>query len=144
MKRKRPSPLGVLEFTSALNGEDALTILKKLRHFVHVVGYQRRIALGSTGNNGDSHADNKDHDDDDDEDDGSVCSFFNDEEGPLVKRQKVAEKVGKTPTWQIDKNNYQVPFVGTAVAKGDVGSVVMGVWPTGFLEGEKMITVTSY
>ena len=34
MKRKRPAPLGVLEFTSALNGEDPQSILQKLRDFV--------------------------------------------------------------------------------------------------------------
>lgn len=143
MKRKHPSPLGVLEFTSALNGEDSLAILKKLRHFVHVVGYQRRIALGFSGNNGDIDVDHDGHDDDGDEDDGSVCSLFNDVEEPLVKRRKVADKAGKIPTWQIDKNNYRVPFVGTSVSKGDVGSLVMGVWPTGFLEGEKMINAPS-
>eukprot|EP00956_Cyclotella_meneghiniana_P038173 scaffold149702_cov23-Cyclotella_meneghiniana.AAC.1 len=34
----------------------------------------------------------------------------------------------------MDKNDYRVPFVGTSVAKGDVGSAVAGCWPTGFLE----------
>eukprot|EP00804_Cyclotella_cryptica_P013520 CCRYP_017246-RC/>CCRYP_017246-RC protein AED:0.15 eAED:0.15 QI:74/1/1/1/1/1/6/1144/2412 len=131
MKRKRPAPLGVLEFTSALNGEDALSILTKLRHFVHVVGHQRRIALGSTDGNVDTDATSDDRDDDDD---GSVFSLFNDDEEPFAKRQKVEDKDGKTPAWQMDKNNYRVPFVGTSVAKGEVGSVVMGVWPTGFLE----------
>lgn len=127
MKRKRPL-LGVLEFTSALNGEDPILILKKLRHFVNVVGHQRRIALGFADEDlGETEYSN---------DEGSICSLFNDSDEVSVKRQKVSDgKADKTPVWQMDKNNYQVPFVGTSVAKGEVGSVVVGTWPTGFLEG---------
>ncbi len=40
---KAPKPLGVLEFTSALNGDDPIQILQKLHQFVRVVGYQRRL-----------------------------------------------------------------------------------------------------
>ena len=120
MKRKRPSDLGVLEFTSALNGEDPHVILQKLRHFVHIVRYQRRVALGADDDGSDM----------DDGDEESACSLF---DQASSKRQKIDEK---TPTWQLDKNDYRVPFVGTSVARGDVGSVVVGNWPTGFLEGE--------
>lgn len=127
MKRKRPSPLGVLEFTSALNGDDPHAILQKLRHFVHIVRYQRRLALGAAADGSDVEDDAMEEDD---ASDGSTCSLF--EAETASKRQRIDDK---TPAWQMDKNDYRVPFVGTSVAKGDVGSVVLGVWPTGFLEG---------
>ena len=159
-KRKRPTPLGVLEFTSALNGEDATLILKKLRHFVKVVRYERKVSLGVT----DDGCDDVVVDDDDDgtggginqhhgdteeygSDEDSLSSLFNsnntddEQHNPSAasassKRQKTNSGKSTTPSWQVDKNDYRVPFVGTSVAKGEVGRVVRGVWPSGFLEGE--------
>lgn len=128
MKRKIPTPLGVLEFTSALNGEDPHTIVQKLRHFVHVTRYQRQVALGAIDGSDDDVMDEERNGDEE-----SICSLF--EEGDSSKRRRLDDKDDKTPAWQMDKNDYRVPFVGTSVAKGDVGSVVVGTWPTGFLEG---------
>ena len=133
MKRKRPAPLGVLEFTSALNGEDPHSILQKLRHFVKIVRFQRQVALGAIVDG--PHNEDNDHGTDQDEEDASICSLFEENIMP-IKRQKLNDDNTNTPAWQMDKNDYRVPFVGTSVAKGDVGSAVAGCWPTGFLEGE--------
>lgn len=137
MKRKRPAPLGVLEFTSALNGEDPHSILQKLRHFVKVVRYQRQVALGVVDDGPQNEDDGNDVDQD--EDNASICSLF--QENLSTKRQKLNDDT--TPAWQMDKNDYRVPFVGTSVAKGDVGSAVVGCWPTGFLEGELKISCSA-
>ena len=42
-----PKPLGVLEFTSALNGDDPLQILQKLHQFVRVVEYERGLVTAA-------------------------------------------------------------------------------------------------
>jgi hypothetical protein len=64
MRQKRCRPLGVLEFTSALNGDDNYLILSKLRHFVTVVSYERRLALfsSSSSSSTDETETTKDHD----------------------------------------------------------------------------------
>jgi hypothetical protein len=46
----------------------------------------------------------------------------------------VSKQKHKIPLWKLDTNNYQVPFIGTSVAKGPTGSLRHNVWPTGFLE----------
>jgi hypothetical protein len=93
-----------------------------------VARYQRRIALGAV--DGSQENDVMDEDSDDE----SVCSLF-DEEKPS-KRRRLDGEDDKVPAWQMDKNDYRVPFVGTSVAKGDEGNIVVGSWPTGFLEGK--------
>ena len=145
MKRKCPAPLGVLEFTSALNGEDPHSILEKLRHFVKLTRYQRQLALGPVDDRSSVQDKNDAMDIDgcdmanlEEGDDESIFSLF--EEENLPKRRRLSDKEDKTPAtpaWQMDKNDYRVPFVGTSVAKGEVGTVIVGSWPTGFLEGEK-------
>ena len=136
MKRKCPAPLGVLEFTSALNGEDPHSILEKLRHFVKLTRYQRQLALGPVDDGTDAmDVDDGDIEDLEEGDDESIFSLFEEENSP--KRRRLSDKEDKTPAWQMDKNDYRVPFVGTSVAKGEAGTVIVGSWPTGFLEGEK-------
>ncbi|KAL7554426.1 hypothetical protein ACHAWF_017849 [Thalassiosira exigua] len=147
-KRERPrapESLGVHEFASALNGDDALLILEKLRHFVDVVGYERRLALSASAD-GDGSKVPSVPTAPDDEDDGvsasdgetSLCSSSSDAP-PSSKRQRRGDE---TPSWQLDKNNYQVPFVGTSVSKGPTGTVVPNAWPTGFLEAYRQHSPT--
>ena len=145
MKRKCPTPLGVLEFTSALNGDDPHSILQKLRHFVKLTRYQRHLALGAIGDGSNAEDQNGAMEVDDDTienhtegtDDESLFSLFHEENNNnLPKRRKLSDKEDNAPAWQMDKNDYRVPFVGTSVAKGDMGTVMVGSWPTGFLEGE--------
>lgn len=164
-RTKAPTPLGVLEFSSALNGDDPILILKKLRQFVSVAGYERRLALSLSPTSSSSSAadddgaiqvenlgqagDVADVSGDDDDDDESFLSFDDEEDDDTnanessIKRQKLNSGTGtstssstskKTPSWTLDKNNYQVPFVGTSVAKGATGSITPNVWPTGFLQ----------
>ncbi len=105
--------LGVLEFCVALNGEDPFLALKCLRRFSQTIQKERKLAfLGICDeDDGDSHDGN--------ENDGTSNdkSIKKDEEW-----------------WKKDSKSYNVPFVGTSVAKGDVGTVTMGEWPTGLLK----------
>ena len=107
--KKRPlnvqPKLGAGEFATILNGDDARQILSALRNFTKTVKRERRQALQVNG------------DSDDDEDDEVVES-----------NKKLKEE------WMQDSKDYNVPFVGTSVAKGETGRVVVGQWPTGFLE----------
>ena len=119
--------LGVLEFSSALNDDDPLLVLQKLRRFVTVVRRERRLSLSPRTGAGSASASS---DDDDDDDDDSVWSL--DAEEASTKRRK-ANAGSSAPAWQSDTHNYRVPFIGTAVARGATGAVVPGAWPTGFL-----------
>ena len=137
-----PTPLGVLEFASALNGDDAIQIVKKLHQFVKVVKYERRVALLSDNGDGDDDdidvGGEIDGDDNDisNGDDISLLSFL-DTQDPThssSKRQKLSPTDDNNPSWQTDTQNYNVPFVGTAISKGATGSVIPNSWPTGFLQ----------
>ena len=137
-----PTPLGVLEFASALNGDDAIQIVKKLHQFVKVVKYERRVALLSSPSNDDDDdidvGGEIDGDvNDDNDDDISLLSFL-DTQDPTAhsfnKRQKLSPTDDNNPSWQTDTQNYNVPFVGTAISKGATGSVTPNSWPTGFLQ----------
>ena len=140
-----PTPLGVLEFASALNGDDPIQIVKKLHQFVKVVKYERRVALLSSPSNdidddidvgGERDGDvNVDYDDNGD--DISLLSFLDTQEPTAhssSKRQKLSPTDDNNPSWQTDTQNYNVPFVGTAISKGATGSVIPNSWPTGFLQ----------
>ena len=181
-KAPPPKPLGVLEFTSALNGDDPLQILQKLHHFVKVAEYQRRLVVQQIGGHDDDHG----NDDttgggggganniDDDDDDASYISFDEEDDDnshPSLsytnKRQKLLQSTTSSTSslsskvkhsWKLDKNNYNVPFVGTSVTKGETGTMMMITtlntttitttnttppppppppcycWPTGFME----------
>ena len=160
-----PKPLGVLEFTSALNGDDPLQILQKLHHFVRVVEYERGLVttLGDDITNdgildvddavlfGGSNENDGGNESDDDDDDVSYISFDDDDAddhpSSTNKRQKLLQSTTSTSSsfaataatkvkhsWKLDKNNYNVPFVGTSVTKGETGTIHLTSWPTGFME----------
>jgi hypothetical protein len=158
-----PESLGVLEFSSALNSDDPLLIFHKLVHFVKLVRYERHVALSDDGDCIDEVGCDDDDDDDDDDGHDDRCdvdlvdhddiilldvvgvggggSDDNDTIDPS-KRLKLNDGLSsssskpknKTPSWKLDTNNYQVPFVGTSVAKGPTGTLTHNVWPTGFME----------
>ena len=165
-QRRPPKSLGVLEFTSALNGDDPLLILQKLHQFVRVTGYQRRLVTASTavvggGGGDDVNAavnDINEESDGDSDDDASYISFDdtdddNDDKETSNKRQRLLQSSSISSSkhvkhsWKLDKNNYNVPFVGTSVTKGETGSITFNnnnndddgtsstySWPTGFME----------
>jgi len=148
-KRKQHPPsasLGVLEFASALNGDDALLIIQKLHQFVKIVQYERFVALSSpdeAGNNVDGMKgqDGIEEEDvmqeDDSEDvensdtDSSILSLDS-TPSTTTKRQKLTNN--NNPSWQSDTKNYAVPFVGTSLSKGSTGTVIVGEYPTGLLK----------
>ena len=109
--KKRPLheeyKLGAGEFCAILNGDDARQILRALQSFTKTVKREQRLAFGDV--------DLDDHSDDEEEDEH------------FDSNKKLKEE------WMEDLKDYNVPFVGTSVAKGDVGQVVVGQWPTGFL-----------
>jgi len=115
---------------------------------VNVVGYERRVALLPPPSIVEDDADDdaiqveEERRGQDDGDDGSDASSdeesflsFDDDDDDAANVEPLSSKRQKpNPSWQTDKNNYQVPFVGTSVSKGAVGSITPNVWPTGFLE----------
>ena len=152
-----PKPLGVLEFTSALNGDDPLQILQKLHHFVRVVQFQRGLVtehragdarevvdessvvhgtIESDAAEEDDDASYISFDEDDNEDNDDTTTTFSN------KRQKLLQSTSTKKqkySWKLDKNNYNVPFVGTSVTKGETGGSIhldnnLTQWPTGFME----------
>jgi hypothetical protein len=70
---------------------------------------------------------------DDDDDESSQNESESDSEGDNDEGLKM-KKVRKQETWMEDSKSYNVPFVGTSVAKGDTGRVIPGEWPTGLLQ----------
>jgi hypothetical protein len=57
----------------------------------------------------------------------SNYSRDDDDSDNINKKQKLEE-------WMKDSQQYNVPFVGTAIAKGDVGTVIANQWPCGLLQ----------
>lgn len=114
-KRQRLSPLGASEFAAILNGEDPNAIHNALGRFIQTVRQERRIAVGGSSL---------------DDENSSESSASDEEDTPAQKKQKFR----KEEMWKEDTANYDVPFVGTSVAKGDTGRVVTGEWPTGLLK----------
>ena len=116
-------PLGSTEFAATLNGDNPTTILRVLIRFTKQVRQERRIALSlieDALDEGDAYSSSEELED---ETDGNV-----DLNPPPTKKLK------KTETWKEDTNSYHVPFVGTAVSKGDISKVVKGEWPTGLIK----------
>jgi hypothetical protein len=68
-----------------------------------------------------------------DDDESSQDESENDSEGDSDEGLKT-KKARKQETWMEDSKSYNVPFVGTSVAKGDTGRVIPGEWPTGLLQ----------
>eukprot|EP00934_Nitzschia_sp_Nitz4_P000527 Nitzschia sp. Nitz4//scaffold3_size479765//151860//159289//NITZ4_000065-RA/size479765-augustus-gene-0.16-mRNA-1//1//CDS//3329550653//527//frame0 len=109
-------PLGASEFASTLNGVNPRAILDVLKRFSRTVQRQREIALDIEAANEVFAEDDSDESDD--------------EADP---EQPPAKKLKKSEEWKKDTRDYHVPFVGTAVARGDTAQVVKGEWPTGLL-----------
>lgn len=82
-----------------------------------------------------------------DDDDVSYISFDEEEQdnpssSSSNKRQKLQSSASSTNnnttkvkhSWKLDKNNYNVPFIGTSVTRGETGTLTLTSWPTGFME----------
>ncbi|GAX15438.1 hypothetical protein FisN_8Lh261 [Fistulifera solaris] len=115
-KRRRFSPLGASEFAAILNGEDPGAIHDALRRFVQTVREERRAAVGDSSLEVEKTSESSTSEDEEDK--------------PLQKKQKFR----KEDSWKEDTAKYDVPFVGTSVARGDTSRVVAGEWPTGLLK----------
>ena len=116
-------PLSATEFAATLNGDNPTAILRVLVRFTKQVRQERRMALSlieDALDEGDPYSSSEELDD---ETNGNA-----DLNPPPTKKLKKTEK------WKEDTNSYHVPFVGTAVSKGDISKVVKGVWPTGLLK----------
>lgn len=117
-------PLGASEFAATLNGVNPRAILQVLKRFVATVQKERRIALELDPDEKANHS----------AIDQQLDASDNDEEiDPEDAQQPPTKKLKKSEEWKKDTNSYHVPFVGTAVARGDVAEVVKGQWPTGLL-----------
>lgn len=125
MKRGRESrakspgeELGAIEFAAALNGDDPHRMLDCLKRFVKIVRYERRLALAL------------------DDEDGSISSSSGEESEEEDIEEKQTKKFKASESWKEDTRSYDVPFVGTSVAKGgrDRGTAIVGQWPTGLLQ----------
>ena len=115
--------LRAAEFVVTLNGDNHEAILKVLKQFRRTVKKERRMALALDG---DEDEDN-DWSDDDDMDTQYVVANT-DTSGPPKKKYKKSEE------WKVDTASYHVPFVGTAVARGEQAEFVKGEWPTGLVK----------
>lgn len=123
-KKKKVEPLGATEFAATLNGDDPVAILQALKRFTKTVRRERRIALSSDEINNLT---------DGDDSDSTMGESDNDEKKHDLQPPPM-KKLKKTEVWKEDTNDYHVPFVGTAVARGDIAQVVKGQWPTGLLQ----------
>ncbi len=121
--RQKVEPLGASEFASTLNGDNPVAILQVLKRFTKTIRRERLTALST---------DDKDCADEGDSDSSLELSDSNEKEKELIPPP--TKKLKKTEIWKEDTNDYHVPFVGTAVSRGDVAQVVKGQWPTGLLQ----------
>jgi hypothetical protein len=140
MKRSHPmleqqSPsLGLADFVSTLNGDDPRAILSVLKWFSKTVQKERRLAFRHAENNDEMDEDEASTRDDTDDED-LEAEEEEDQDQDATKNAKRVKK--QTEAWMEDTQNYQVPFVGTSVAKGTLGKAVVvqpGRWPTGMLQ----------
>ena len=111
--------LRAAEFVVTLNGDNHEAILKVLKQFRSIVRKERRLALTLDDD------DYEDGDSSDDEMDTLDSPTDADTSGPPTKKYKKSEE------WKADTGSYHVPFVGTAVARGEQAECVKGEWPTG-------------
>ncbi len=113
--------LRAAEFVVTLNGDNHEAILKVLKQFRSTVRKERRKALA---------LDDDDYEDGDSLDDEMDIRDVDetDTSGPPTKKYKKSEE------WKADTGSYHVPFVGTAVARGEQAEFVKGEWPTGLMK----------
>jgi len=109
------------EFAVILNGDNYQNILNALKQFARTVRKERRFALAL-----------------DDDDDGDWLDNERteavDEENDKGTKEPLSKKYKKSEEWKKDTASYDVPFVGTAVARREQAEVVKGEWPTGFVK----------
>ncbi|KAG7361701.1 nucleolar pre-ribosomal-associated protein 1 [Nitzschia inconspicua] len=121
--------LRATEFAATLNDDNPQAILRVLRQFVATVRHERLLALDEKNYEDDSTSSGESEYDDDlsseSRDDGQEQ---NSEMDPPTKKYKKSEQ------WKMDSASYHVPFVGTAVARGEAAPVRKGEWPTGLLK----------
>jgi hypothetical protein len=116
------------EFVVTLNGDNHEAILKVLKQFRRTVKKERRfaLALDDDGINDGGYGDDDSSDDDMEAPDTSADA--DDASGPPTKKYKKSEE------WKADTSSYHVPFVGTAVARGEQAELTKGEWPTGLVK----------
>lgn len=116
MKRKSELDvpvLGATEFAMTISGDDPRAILDGLRRFAGIVRRQRRLALCVKE---------------------EMADLESDDESEAAEEAIPTKRLKKDEAWKEDIAEYNVPFVGTSVPKGDTGRVVIGEWPTGLLQ----------
>ena len=127
MKRQREEltvePLGATEFAATLNGADPNAVYRCLKRFARIVRRERRQALAAVHSS--SNVNGYGSSDEEESDESDVDDSHDAEAQKRVKKEE---------TWKEDSANYNVPFVGTSVSAKDVGTVVVGEWPTGLLK----------
>lgn len=120
------------QFASVLNGDNPKLILKVLKQFVRKVRRERRRALvwneSEDSGNDDDDTDMSDDDEREDKNEAMDASNTLEISDPPNKKYKKSEE------WKADTASYNVPFVGTSVARGEHAPVVKGEWPTGLLK----------
>lgn len=106
-------PLGANEFCTHLNGSDAEIAFRTLRKFTNTLHFEYAKAhnhrLPTT--------------------DHRVDQMWS----QLTTSVKSSPKK-KVYKWMEDRASYNVPFVGTSVARGSVGTLIEGEWPSGLLK----------
>jgi hypothetical protein len=120
------------EFAVTLNGENHQAILKALKQFVGTVKKERRFALSQDGDDEDDDDDGDDGDDDNNGD--TVMADVDEDNDDKGTNEPATKKYKKSEEWKKDTAEYDVPFVGTAVARGEKAEVVRGEWPTGIVK----------
>jgi hypothetical protein len=154
---KKDIIINASEFCSILNSDDdadPTIIWKTFKRFLRTVRLQQRqssslssgptIIADSADNNKDPLQQPQAQADDEDKDEMEVDDQSEDkeedEEDKSQKEQQPRRKKFKTTdhheeAWKADTADYNVPFVGTAVAShGQPDPIQMGEWPTGLLQ----------
>jgi len=120
-------PLRASEFVVTLNGDNYEAILVVLKRFYRTVRKERRAALDPDHDNDDA-GNYEDSDWSNDDIDDSEGVNESDTLEPPSKKYKKSEE------WKADTASYHVPFVGTAIARGEKAEFVKGEWPTGLIK----------
>jgi hypothetical protein len=135
------------EFAAYLNGDNPNAILDVLKQFVRKVRNERRRACVLSDDRSPDDGDDDDDDDDDDHDDDDDANDDMSEDDNKEDEKKgtdpgtgiqdmepPSKKYKKSEAWKADTASYNVPFVGTSVARGEHAPIIRGEWPTGLLK----------
>ena len=114
------------EFVGTLNGGDHQAILTVLKQFCRTVRKERQISLSLV-----------DEDDSCSDYEGDASSNNDidtvDMTSDAYANAPPAKKYKKSEDWKADTGSYHVPFVGTAIARGEQAELIKGEWPTGLV-----------